>query len=257
MHVLFGLILVVGALWGARTLDGAAVGSFAHLGTLMLVVLGPLGTAVMSHDGRALVSGLRRLVEALSGRATERRKRTLSECYEVGRALRAGKPLEASQILQASKDPLLKQCAPLVLQKGAGQDLADTVAALSYQRLTEIRGGEDLFGSLARSAPAFGLIGTILGLVDMLRALKDFEKLGPGMALAVMSTFFGLLLSQVVFVPLAKVIERYGQDTSVTAELLGRALGAIADGRALSEVRVLGGSGSNGASDGASSESVA
>ena len=90
--------------------------------------------------------------------------------------------------------------------------ISELVQTLSYQRLTEIRGAEELFGSLARSAPAFGLIGTILGLVDMLRALKDFDKLGPGMALAVMSTFFGLVLSQVAYVPLAKIIERYGQD---------------------------------------------
>src|SRR6185436_1476423 len=133
-------------------------------------------------------------------------------------------------------------------QKMSGAELADTVATLSYQRLSDIRGAEELFGSLARSAPAFGLIGTILGLVDMLRALKDFDKLGPGMALAVMSTFFGLLLSQVLYVPLAKVIERYGQDVSVTAELLGRALHAVSEGRALSEVRVLGAEG-NGVSE--------
>jgi chemotaxis protein MotA len=246
MHVLVGLIMVVAALAGARTLAGATFGSFGHIGTLVLVVFGPLGAAVMSHDGAALAAALRRLAEALRGRRELDRKRTLDECYEVGRALRGGRPLDASHILQASKDPLLQRCAPLVLQKSAGGELQHTVATLSYQRLVEIRSGEELFGSLARSAPAFGLIGTILGLVEMLRALKDFDKLGPGMALAVMSTFYGLLLSQVLYVPLAKLIERYGQDTSVTAELLGRALDAIAGGRALSEVRVLGAAVDNG-----------
>jgi chemotaxis protein MotA len=257
MHVLFGLVMMVAALWGARALDGATVGSFGHIGTIVLVVLGPLGAAVMSHDFRTLVNGVKRLAEALAGRAPERRKRTLSECYEVGRAMRAGKPLEASQILQASRDPLLRQSAPLVLLKGSGAELAETVAILSYERLAEISSAEGIFSALSRATPAFGLIGTILGLVDMLRALKDFDKLGPGMALAVMSTFYGLLLSQALFVPLAKVIERHGQDTAVTAELLGRALSAIADGRALSEVRVLGGDGKERIANGAGTEDVA
>ena len=241
MHVLFGLLMVVGALYGARALDGTTFGSFGHPGTILLVVLGPLGAAVMSFDGRALWNGVRQLGAAIAGRAHARRRRTMNECYEVGRALRAGQPLAASRVLASSEEPLLRQCAPLVLQKGSGAELSDTVATLAYERLTEIRGGEDLFGTLSRAAPAFGLIGTIFGLVEMLRALKDFDKLGPGMALAVMSTFYGLVLSQTLYVPLSKIVERHGQDTSVTAELLGRALAAIADGRALSEVRVLGG----------------
>jgi chemotaxis protein MotA len=254
MHILIGLVMVVTALWGARALDGATVGSFGHAGTLLLVVLGPLGAAVMSHDLRAMISGCKLLAEAVAGRATERRRRTLSQCYEVGRALRQGRAVDASHILESSPDPLLQKCAPLVLHKGSGADLQDTVATLAYGRLTDIRGAEDLFGSLARAAPAFGLIGTILGLVDMLRALKDFDKLGPGMALAVMSTFYGLVLSQVLFVPMAKIIERHGQDTAVTADLLGRALNAIADGRALSELRVLGADGMSHAGDNGAAE---
>jgi len=243
MHVLVGLVMIAVALSGVRLMDGMVIGSFGHVGTMLLVGIGPLGAMVMSHDWQAIKSAFRILVEAMSTRATERRKKTLEQCYEVGRLLRAGRMADAARVLENSEEPLLQKCAPLVLQKSSGDDVADLVATLSYQRLTEVRGAEELFGSLARSAPAFGLIGTILGLVDMLKALKDFDKLGPGMALAVMSTFFGLVLSQVLFVPLAKVIERYGQDLSVTAELLGRALHAISEGRALSEVRVLGADG--------------
>src|SRR5256885_6636020 len=99
MHVLVGLVMVVGALWGARALDGATVGSFGHTGTLLLVIAGPLGAAIMSHEARAIARGLRRLVEAIGARAEERRRQTLTECYEVGRAMRAGKPLEAARIL--------------------------------------------------------------------------------------------------------------------------------------------------------------
>src|SRR5262245_25525037 len=106
MHVLMGLVMVVMALFGARRFDGAAVGSLGHLGTILLVVLGPIGAAVMSHDWRAIVTAFRRLADALAGRATERRKQVLSQCYEVGRALRQGRAMDASHILQSSPDPL-------------------------------------------------------------------------------------------------------------------------------------------------------
>lgn len=242
MHLVIGLLLVLSAVASARLFDGIHVGPLGPLGTLLLVGVGPLGAAVMSHDWRAIANAFRILIEAIRGDAAEKRKRTLSDCYQVGRALKAGRASEAAALLERSPDPLLNACAPLLLQKSEGEDLSDTVASLSFERLSEIRGAEELFGSLARSAPAFGLIGTVLGLIDMLRALKDFDRLGPSMALAVMSTFYGLILSQVLFVPLAKIIERHGQNSAVTGELLARALHAIADGRALSAVRVLGAS---------------
>jgi chemotaxis protein MotA len=243
MHVLVGIVMIAGALAGVRLLDGTVIGTFGHVGTIVLVMLGPIGAAILSHDGDALRNSLRILREAFAGRQAAKRKQTLTECYEVGRLLRSGRISEAARLLESSPEPLMQKAAPLLLQKSSGDDVSELVQTLAYQRLTEIRVAEELFGSLARSAPAFGLIGTILGLVDMLRALKDFDKLGPGMALAVMSTFFGLVISQVAWVPLAKIIERHGQDVSITAELLGRALHAVSEGRALSEVRVLGAEG--------------
>ena len=57
-------------------------------------------------------------------------------------------------------------------------------------------------------APAMGLIGTLIGLVQMLGNLEDPESIGPAMAVALLTTFYGAVLANMVFLPLASKLER-------------------------------------------------
>jgi len=110
-----------------------------------------------------------------------------------------------------------------------------------------VRGAEDVFRSLFRTTPAVGLMGTIIGLVNMLMNLRNFEQIGPGMAVAQLSTLYGLILAYGLWGPLAKRVDSYGRDLSVSARLLERGLVGIAEGRSLHDLRMLGGDGAAGA----------
>jgi chemotaxis protein MotA len=78
-------------------------------------------------------------------------------------------------------------------------------------------------------APAMGLIGTLIGLVQMLGSLNSPERIGPAMAVALLTTFYGALLANVVFLPLASKLER----NSATELLINQIyiLGALSIGR--------------------------
>ena len=60
----------------------------------------------------------------------------------------------------------------------------------------------------AEVAPAMGLIGTLVGLVQLLGNLQQPESIGPAMALALLTTLYGAILANMVFVPLASKLER-------------------------------------------------
>lgn len=62
---------------------------------------------------------------------------------------------------------------------------------------------QDVFRKMAMYAPAFGMLGTLIGLIQMLSALQDPETIGPAMAIALLTTFYGSLLATVVFLPIA------------------------------------------------------
>jgi chemotaxis protein MotA len=73
--------------------------------------------------------------------------------------------------------------------------------------------GQNVFRSMGDSAPAFGLIGTMIGLVQMLSSMDDPTRIGPGMAVALLTTLYGALLANFLFLPLAdKLVLRTEQE---------------------------------------------
>lgn len=68
--------------------------------------------------------------------------------------------------------------------------------------------GSTVLRKAAETAPAMGLIGTLIGLVQMLGQLSEPDKIGPSMAIAILATFYGALCSYVIFNPLANKLER-------------------------------------------------
>jgi len=109
-----------------------------------------------------------------------------------------------------------------------------------------VKSAEEVFRFLARTTPAVGLMGTIVGLVNMLMNLKNFEQLGPAVPVAQLATFYGLILAYGIWAPFAKRIENYGRNLSVSARLLERGLTSIAEGRSLYDLRLLSGTGDGG-----------
>ena len=62
---------------------------------------------------------------------------------------------------------------------------------------------QDVFRKMALYAPAFGMLGTLIGLVQMLSKMQDPSSIGPAMAVALLTTFYGSLLSTMFFLPIA------------------------------------------------------
>ncbi len=80
--------------------------------------------------------------------------------------------------------------------------------------------GEKIFRSLGDAAPAFGMIGTLVGLVQMLLDLSDPSKIGPSMAVALLTTLYGAMLANLLFLPLADKLETRAQQESESRQLI-------------------------------------
>ncbi len=72
--------------------------------------------------------------------------------------------------------------------------------------------GVDLLSSMASYAPALGMIGTVIGLVQMLRTMSEPSNIGPSMAVALITTFYGAILANLVFLPLCGKLKHNSQE---------------------------------------------
>src|SRR5690606_6221688 len=71
---------------------------------------------------------------------------------------------------------------------------------LQYERLEE---GHKIFKALGAAAPGMGMVGTLIGLISMFSHMDDPKKIGPGMAIALLTTLYGAVISNVVALPIA------------------------------------------------------
>jgi chemotaxis protein MotA len=243
MHILAGLAGLAVTLWATHNHMPTGFSGFFHPAALILLLGAPPSIVLVGHDVREIWRGMVWLARALRTNPRRAEARMIADLYRFGRELKQGRNVEAAKALAEAEDPLLREVGPLLLQPGGASDARETVMTLSFARLAEVKSAEEVFRFLARTTPAVGLMGTIVGLVNMLMNLKDFDQLGPAMAVAQLATFYGLILAYGLWAPFAKRIENHGRNLSVQARLLERGLGSIAEGRSLYDLRLLAGGG--------------
>ena len=83
---------------------------------------------------------------------------------------------------------------------------------------------------MGEAAPAFGMIGTVVGLIVIMANLADPDKIGPGLAVALITTLYGALAANMYFLPLAKKIKYRGDTVALNMEIMRMGLNAILAG---------------------------
>jgi chemotaxis protein MotA len=82
------------------------------------------------------------------------------------------------------------------------------------------RKGQHLFRLMGATAPAMGMVGTLIGLVQMLQTMEDPASIGPSMAVALLTTLYGAVFAFLVFIPLADKLENRTKDEVRNMEVI-------------------------------------
>lgn len=100
----------------------------------------------------------------------------------------------------------------------------DEIYSHQDQQLTVIK----ILKKASEIAPAFGLIGTLVGLVQMLSNIKDIENIGEGMSVALLTTFYGAILAYVIFLPISYKLEKNLDEEILNLRLIQRTIISLA-----------------------------
>ncbi|MBM3556938.1 MAG: flagellar motor protein MotA, partial [Alphaproteobacteria bacterium] len=134
----------------------------------------------------------------------------VEELVEVARALHGHRVKEAEKEAQTVKSPFVRLGVQLVVD---GTPLDDLLHVMNWrvQKMIERESAQArLFRTLASLAPGFGLVGTLAGMVGMLKQLGsgDIAQIGASMAVAMLATLYGVVLSNLLFKPIATKLEQ-------------------------------------------------
>ncbi len=118
-----------------------------------------------------------------------------------------------------------------MLVDGQDTEMIRDLLSLEIQYLQERHStGKKILEFMGAACPAFGMIGTLIGLVQMLRNLESPDSIGAGMAVALLTTFYGALAANLIFIPLAGKLGIYSKAETTSKEMIVEGVCAIAEG---------------------------
>ena len=241
MHVAFGMLGFAAVLATTVLLEQkeATFSGLFYRPALLLLCVGPLFISLISHKVDELAASARTLWKAVRFSAPRSRAVLQEEVLRFAAEVRRGRAVEALAIAEEARHDLVRQLAPLLVKQYSPEGIERTAATAIAVLASAMKRSEDVLTSLARVAPAVGLVGTTLGLITLLRDLRNFEHLGPSMALALLCTLYGLVLANGVYQPLARLVHVHAVATMEEARILSRALILLGEGKPLADVRAL------------------
>jgi len=138
---------------------------------------------------------------------------------------------------KALDDEFLQKGIQLVVD-GASPELVRDVMTTELEFLeSRHTHGQSIFGTAGSLAPAFGLIGTLIGLVFMLNSLDNVENIGPAMAVALLTTLYGAFLANTFFIPITVKLKVNSADENLLRNIAIEGVLAIQAGESPRIVR--------------------
>jgi chemotaxis protein MotA len=203
------------ALLAAATITGSdGLHSLFNLGGLIIVFGGVTAVAFMSFRPDDVCEAMGSIMAMLKGAASGPDvdlRRDMEDIVGWSRVIyeNGTRGLERSLRRKGTTDPLLSYGLTLVLSDYARDDvraMMETAADSSYQRAYV---PVEVLRAMGSHAPAFGMVGTLIGMVSMLHGLTDdAEAIGGTLAVAFLSTLYGVLSARMIYMPAAARLER-------------------------------------------------
>jgi chemotaxis protein MotA len=217
ISTVIGLLVGFGLIFGSIIL-GNGLGFFIDIISMMIVFGGTLGAVFVAYP----LADIQRLVSALS-KAFFHKGESLSELVprmvEFARVARRDGVLALENVAGEASDPFMHQGIQLVVD-GTEPELTRQILETELDKVAERhRIGAAILEAAGTYAPAFGMIGTLIGLIFMLQSLDDPSSIGPQMSIALVTTFYGAVAANCLFLPLAEKLKKRSSEEMLFKEM--------------------------------------
>ena len=177
---------------------------FLDTKSVLIVLGGTLGVTFIKNPLARVFGTLGVVKNAFFGKVTPM-SGLIETIVELSRKARRESLLSLEKV--ELEDPFLHKAIRLAVD-GMEPNAIKTVLETEVNFLAQRHQvGADVFDGIAESAPAFGMIGTLIGLVQMLASMEDPSKIGPAMAVAILTTLYGSLIANLFAAPIAQKLK--------------------------------------------------
>jgi chemotaxis protein MotA len=224
-----GIALAFGAIMGAAVLEGASPMAIFILPPLVLVFFGTFGAALAGSTMKDFIGTMTGLPKFLTAKVTPPDELVAAVVKLAERARKEGL-LALEDAIREVDDEFLKKGLELAIDGTDPEELAEILEGEIRAKKKLDKVSSKLFTDMGGYAPTVGIIGTVMSLVHVLGMLSEPDKLGASIAVAFLATLWGVLSANIMWLPIAKRIERISELQAAQMELAVEGILAIQSG---------------------------
>jgi len=218
----FSLIVIAISTGGGLTL-------FINIPSVLIVVGGTLGATLINYPLGRVLQTVGVVKNAFLYKTFDTGELIALLVDFAGKARRDGL-LVLQSAVEDAKDPFLNKGIQMAID-GIEPQFIEKILNTETEFIEERhRIGAEIFITMGTFAPAFGLIGTLIGLVQMLQSMDDPSTIGPSMAVALLTTFYGAVMANVILMPIAGKLKTRSKEELIVKELTIEGIISIAGG---------------------------
>ncbi|MCH8019198.1 motility protein A [candidate division KSB1 bacterium] len=200
-------------------LMGGGVAAFIDIPSLLIVLGGTIAATLVNFPMEDVI-GVMKVTQKVIKEEIMPSSKYIDQIVDISKKARTNGLLAIEEDLNNVDEDFMRVTLQHVVNGTENEDLGklmDAELALMTQRH---KIGQKMYSAMGTYAPAFGMIGTLIGLIQMLQNLEDPAAVGPGMALAMITTFYGALFANLFFLPMAGKLKQRSEQEIQFKEML-------------------------------------
>jgi chemotaxis protein MotA len=225
---IIGVVSGMGFVLGTILLGGSIM-MFVNIPSILIVMGGTMAASMVAYPLGDFLSVFKTSVKIFMFKL-QPPDEIINNLVEISNKARKGGLLSIEGDIQNAGDPYLSQALQMTVDGVKTADIAAIMQKKMALTKKNLDVGANIFGSMGSFAPAFGMIGTLIGLVQMLAGLDDPSSIGPKMAVAMITTFYGSVLANLFFIPMSDKLAGRNEEEITNMNIIFEGIISIREG---------------------------
>ena len=200
-------------------LMGGGIGPFIDIPSLVMVLGGTVAATMVNFQFED-VMGLMKVTQKLIKTEPMTPQKYIEQIVSISKKARTNGLLAIEEDLEKVDQDFMKVTLQHVVNGTEAEDLEKIMRAELAIMTERHKMGQKIYMAMGTYAPAFGMVGTLVGLILMLQNLSDPSSVGPGMAMAMVTTFYGSLFANLFFIPMSGKLKMRSEQEVQFKEML-------------------------------------
>jgi len=224
-----GLLLAIVGILGGLMIEGGSIAQVTQPTAMMIVLGGTMGAVMLQFPMNIFLAALKQFVRVFFS-AGLKSETIVTQLVAFAVKARKSGIVSLDDDLATVEDPFLKQALMLAVD---GTEPAAVRQIMQLELENKAQGEEripQVFESAGGFAPTVGIIGAVIGLIQVMQHLDNIDQVGRGIAIAFVATIYGVGLANVVFLPAAGKLRTRQQEEQMVKEMMLEGVVSIQEG---------------------------